>query len=63
MFHLLRLERDVTRKEVVDQKIANQLKFEEGDQPEQEVDSIMDSMVFAEKVVDGRPPGLYYLIY
>ena len=44
-------------------KIADQLEFEEGEQPEQEEDSIMDIMVFAEEAVDGRPPGLYYLIH
>ena len=63
VFHVSLLKRDVTRREAVDQKIANQLKFEEGEQPEQEVDSILDSMVFAEEAVDGRPPGLYYLIH
>lgn len=62
-FHVSLLERDVTRREAVDQKIADQLRFEEGEQPEQEVDSIMDSMVFAEEAVDGRPPWLYYLIH
>ena len=63
MFHVLLLERDVTRREAVDQKIANQLKFEEGEQPEQEIDLILDSMIFAEKAVNSRPPRLYYLIY
>ena len=57
------LERDVTRREAVDQKIADQLQFEEGEQPEQGVDSIIDSMVFAEEAIDGRPPRLYYLIH
>ncbi len=54
MFHILLLERDVTRREGVDQKIADQLKLGEGKQPGQEVDSIMDSMVFAEEAIDGR---------
>ena len=63
VFHVLLLERDITRKEAVDQKIANQLKFEEGEQPEQEVDLILDSMVFAEETVDGKLLGLYYLIH
>ena len=44
-------------------KIADQLEFEEGKQPEQDVDSIMDSIVFAEETIDSRPPGLYYLIH
>ena len=63
MFHVSLLEQDVTRKEAVDQKIADQLEFKEGELPEQEVDSIMNSMVFAEKAVDGRLPELYYLIH
>ena len=63
VFHVSLLERDITRREVVDQKIANQLKFEKRKQPEQEVDSIVNRMIFAEEAVDGRPPGLYYLIH
>lgn len=63
LFHVSLLETDVTRREVVDQKIADQLEFEEGEQPEQEIDSIMDSMVFAEEAIDSRLPGLYYLIH
>ena len=63
VLHVLLLKRSVTRKEAVDQKIANQLKFVEGEQLEQEVDLIMDSMVLAEKAVHDRPPGLYYLIH
>ena len=63
VFHISLLKKDVTRREAVDQKIANQLEFEEGEHPEQEVDSIMNSMVFAVEAVDGRPPGLYYLIH
>lgn len=62
-FHILLLERDFTKKEAIDQKIANRLKFEEGKQQEQEVDSIMDNMVFAKEAVDGKPLGLYYLIH
>ena len=63
MFYILLLERVVTRREVLYQKIANQLEFEEGEQPEQKVDFIMDSMVFGEVVVDSLSPGLYYPIY
>lgn len=63
VLHVSLLERDVTRREAVDQKIADQLEFEEGERPEQEVDSIIDSMDFAEEAIDGRPPGLYYLIH
>lgn len=49
--HVLLLEKDFTRREAVDQKIADQLEFEEGEDPEQEVDSIIDSMVFAEEAM------------
>ena len=63
VFHVLILERDIIKKEAIDQKIANQLKFEKGEQTEQEVDLILDIIVFAEKVVDGRLSRLYYLIY
>ena len=63
MFHVLLLEENITKREAVDQKIANQFEFEEGEQPEQEVDSIIDSMVFAKKAIDSRLPELYYLIH
>ncbi len=63
VFHVSLLERDVTRREAVDQKIADQLEFEEGEKPEQKVDSIIDSIVFAKEAIDGRPLGLYYLIH
>ncbi len=52
MFNVLLLERDVTRREAVDQKIADQLEFEEEEQPEQKVDLIMDSLIFAEEAID-----------
>ena len=57
------MEIDVTRKEEVDQKIAVQLEFEEGKKPEQEVNSIGNSRVFAEEAMDVQPTGLYYLIH
>ena len=57
------LKRDITRREAVDQKIADQLEFEKRKQPEQEVNAIIDSMVFAEEAIDGRLPGLYYLFH
>ena len=63
VFHISLLERDVTRKEAVVQKIADQLEFEEGEQPEQEIDSIIDSLIFAKEAIDSKPPGLYYLIH
>ena len=47
----------------MDQKIDDQLEFEKSKQPEQRVDSIMNSIVFAEEAIDGRPNGLYYLIH
>lgn len=63
VFYVSLLERDITRREAVDQNIADQLKFEEGEQPEQEIDSIIEGMVFVKKAIDGRPLELYYLIY
>ena len=63
VFQTSLLEKDVKKREAVDQKIADQLKFEEEEQREQEVDSIMESMVFVEEAIDGRPLGLYYLIH
>lgn len=63
VLYILLFKRDVTRRKAIDQKITNQLKFEEGEQLEQEIDSILDSMVFAKEAVNGRPPRLYYLIY
>ena len=63
MFNVLLLEKDVTRREAVDQKIVDQLEFEEEEQPEQEVDLIMDSQNFAEEAIDCRPLRLYYLIH
>lgn len=63
VFHILLLGRDITKTKAVDQKLANQLKFEEEEQLEQEIDLILDSMVFAKEVVNGRLLELYYLIY
>ncbi len=63
MFQISLLERDVTRKEELDQKIAVQLEFEEGKKPDQEVSLIGNSRVFAEEAMDIQPTGLYYLIH
>ncbi len=57
------LKRDITRREAVDQKIADQLEFEKRKQPGQEVNAIIDIMVFAEEAIDGRLPGLYYFLH
>lgn len=57
------MKRDVTRREVIYQKIINQFEFEEREQLEQEANLIINSMVFAEKVTDGRLSRLYYLIH
>lgn len=56
------MQTDVTRSEAVDQKITDQLKFEEVEQPEQEEYFILDNIVFTEEAIDGIPLGLYYLI-
>ena len=45
------------------QKIANQLKFEERKQLKYEVDLIINSMVFAKEAIDSGPSELYYLIH
>ena len=63
VFHVSFLEKDVTRREAVDQKIADQLDFEEEKQLELEVDLIIDGTVFAKKAMDGRLPRLHYLIH
>ena len=57
------LKKNVIKKEAIDQKIANQLKFKEEEQPEQEIDLTFDIMVFAEKIVGDRLPELYNLIH
>ncbi len=61
-FYVSLLKGGVTRMETIDQKIADQLEFEERKQPKRKVDLIMDSMVFAQEAFDSRPPRLYYLI-
>lgn len=63
VFHLLLLKRDITRKKTIDQKITGKLKFEKTKQPKQEVDIIIDSIVFTKKAIDGKLPELYYFIH
>ena len=63
VFHVSLLERLVKRNEAVDLKIADQLEFEEREKPEQEVDSIIDRMIFAEEAIDSQTPRLYYIIH
>ena len=63
MFHILFLKRDITKNEAIDQKIADQFEFEKREQPEQEDDLIIDSMVFAKKAIDDKPLKFYYLIH
>ncbi len=63
VFYIFLLEKDVTRRKTIDQKIADQFEFEKREQQEQKVYSIVDGMVFAKKTIDGRSFGLYYLIY
>ena len=63
VFHISLLEGAVTRKEGVDQKMANKLEFEEGEVLDQEVDSIIDRMVFTQQTIDDQLPRFYYLIY
>lgn len=56
------MEKNIIKKEAVDQKIANKLWFEEEEQPKHEVNLIIDSMVFAKKTINGRPSRLCYFI-
>lgn len=63
VFYVSFLEKDITDREIVDQKIANQLEFEKKEQLKQAVVSIMDGIVFAKEIVDDRLPELYYLIH
>lgn len=51
MFHILLLESDILRSKVIDQKFANQFKLGEEEQSEQEVDLILDIMIFVKKVL------------
>ena len=57
------LERDVTKKETVDQKIVDQLKFEEEDQSGQETDLVIDGIVVVDKALNDQPCVFYYLIH
>ena len=57
------LEKDITRKRRVDEKIAEQLEFEAGgDNEEYEVEGICNSVVYAKESEAGHLPGLYYLV-
>lgn len=57
------LEINIRKKKVVDQKIANQLEFKEGEWLKHKVDIIIDSIVFAKEATDSRSSRLYFLIY
>lgn len=63
VFYILFLKKDITRRETVDQKIANQFKFVKKEKSEQRIDLILDSMIFAKKAVNNSLPELYYFIY
>ena len=62
VFHVSLLEQDTTRKGRVDEKIAEQLKFEAGNDEEYEVEGTLDSAVYAKESEAGHLPGLYYLV-
>lgn len=62
-FPYFALKKNITKKKAIDQEIANQLKFEKRKQLEQEIDLIINSMVFAKKIIDNRLFEVYYLIY
>lgn len=63
VFYVQLLERHIIRREMIDQKITDQLEFEKGDQSEQEIDLIIDSMIFIEEAIDGKSSELYYFIH
>ncbi len=44
-------------------KIVDQLQFEKKRQAKQRIDSITNSMVFAEEVMNSKPSKLHYFIY
>ena len=51
------------KKKVIYQKIVNSPEFEKGDKLEQEIDLIINSIVFLKKTIDIKLLRLYYLIY
>ncbi len=63
MFSIFLQQRDFTRKIEIDLKIVDRLEFEESEIFEQKLDLIIDSMIFAKKDMNNRPPQLYYFIY
>ena len=63
IFHIFLLEQDITRKRQVDDKIAEQLKFEAGGNNEKyELEGICNSAVYARESETGHLLGLYYLV-
>lgn len=63
MFYILLFKKNVTKKELIVKKIANQFEFKNKKQPEQKVDFIIDYMIFAKEAINSRLLELYYLIY
>ena len=62
VFHVSLQEQDTTRKGRVDEKIAEQLEFEAGNDEEYEVEGTLDSAVYAKESEAGHLPCLYYLV-
>ena len=64
VFHMSLLEQDSTRKERVDRKIAEKLKFEAGgNNKEYELEGICNSAVYARELEADYLSGFYYLVF
>lgn len=61
MFHVLLLKQGNTKKRQADRELEMELKS--GDNIEYEVETIWDSAIYAQELVAGHLPDLYYLIF
>ena len=61
VFHVSLLEKDITRKERVDENVTK-LEFDPGESEENKVEVIQNSAVYAMELESGHLPGLYYLV-
>ena len=61
-FLMLLLKQNTIKKKQVDESTATQLQFEAGNNEENEVEGICDSIVFAKESEAGHLLGLYYLV-
>lgn len=63
VFYVTLLKKNIIKKKVIDQKIVDQFQLKEKKLPKQEVDSIIDSIVFAKKPINTKSSEFYYFIY